>query len=207
MLIGMKPILVMLFVAARNGVTAQNDTLPDLVAAANITSCQSLLDGYTACLDNNLADSGLIDSCQLAFVSYENCVEALDLPDPEVLDISWCNGFYTAWSLCVTREGCGTACVGDEASPVSCTAYEEGVCDWKSCCPACEALIANSYMNCAMAGGGCTNPECPVGGDGDNGGGGSGTGGNVPTTASLAQHNRVSTMVAATATVMLFFFL
>jgi hypothetical protein len=202
MLIVMKTILFLLLVASRTGVTAQNnDTLPDLVAVANITSCQSLLDGYTACLDNNLADSGLIDSCQLAFVSYENCVEGLELPDPEVLDISWCNGFYTAWSLCVTREGCGTACVGDEAPPVSCTAYEEGVCDWTLCCPACQALITNSYMNCAMAGGGCTNPECPASDDGDNGGD------NAPTPASPAQHDRVSTMVAATGVAMFVLFL
>lgn len=202
MLIEMKLILLLLLFTALDGVTAQNDTLPDLVAVANITSCQPLLDGYTGCLDSNLADSGLIDSCQLAFVSYENCVGDLDLPAPEVLDISWCNGFYTAWSLCVTREGCGTPCVGDEAPPVDCTAYEEGVCDWSSCCPACQLLITDSYMNCAMTGGGCTNLECPIGGDGDNGGGGS-----APTTTSPAHHHRVSTMVAATALAILGVFL
>ena len=128
---------------------------------ANITSCSSLLDGYTNCLDD-LGDSGIADSCDVSFFAYENCVEdAVNAAPPHKSDILWCDGFYSAWQLCVTREGCTSACDGTTMSPSNCTEFASSYCSWASCCPPCELLVTDSYAKCAADGGGCTIPTCP----------------------------------------------
>ena len=118
------------------------------------------MDGYTNCLDT-IGDSGIADSCDVSFFAYENCVgDAVDAAPSHESDIAWCGGFYSAWELCVTREGCTSSCADASLEPSDCTEYASNFCSLASCCPACELLVTESYAKCAADGGGCINPTC-----------------------------------------------